>query len=186
MPYMKAISGHFGLAGARRYLERSGRALAHDYLGFDAHVIANDALLSLRYAVRPPTVAPCPARAARNVPQAPFVRHGLSPGRSLLLPWVASGSAPAHKPTSRLRACKIWIRTDKPSSLRFVRTNHLALAHARGRTRREIDSLPSKRRRANPPVADWPREPASTCGATARDRHRPRPARRCGRAASSA
>ena len=42
MPYVKAISGHSGLAGARRYFERGGRALAHDYLGLDAPVIGED------------------------------------------------------------------------------------------------------------------------------------------------
>ena len=42
MPYVKAISGHSGLAGTRRYFEREGRALAHDYLGLDAPVIGED------------------------------------------------------------------------------------------------------------------------------------------------
>ncbi len=42
MPYVKAISGHSGLAGARRYFERRGRALAHDYLGLDAPVTGED------------------------------------------------------------------------------------------------------------------------------------------------
>lgn len=40
---------------------------------------------------------------------------------------------------------KIWIRPDKPSSLRFALLNHLALARALGgKARREIDSLPPK------------------------------------------
>ncbi|MGN0076585.1 MAG: relaxase/mobilization nuclease domain-containing protein [Parafannyhessea sp.] len=34
MPVIKAISGHTGLAAARRYLERDGRALARDLLHF--------------------------------------------------------------------------------------------------------------------------------------------------------
>ena len=34
MPAIKAISGHTGLAAARRYLERDGRALARDLLHF--------------------------------------------------------------------------------------------------------------------------------------------------------
>ena len=42
MPYVKAISGHSGLAGARRYFERGDRALAHDYLGLDAPVTGED------------------------------------------------------------------------------------------------------------------------------------------------
>jgi len=51
-----------------------------------AHVIVNDVLSSLRYAAKSRVVALCPARAARNVPQAPLARPGLSPGRSPLLP----------------------------------------------------------------------------------------------------
>jgi hypothetical protein len=42
MTYVKPISGHTGLAGARRYFERDGRALAHDYLELDAPVIGED------------------------------------------------------------------------------------------------------------------------------------------------
>jgi hypothetical protein len=42
MTYVKPISGHTGLAGARRYFERGGRALAHDYLELDAPVIGED------------------------------------------------------------------------------------------------------------------------------------------------
>lgn len=34
MPAIKAISGHTGLAAARRYLDRDGRALARDLLHF--------------------------------------------------------------------------------------------------------------------------------------------------------
>jgi hypothetical protein len=42
MTYVKPISGHTGLAGARRYFERDGRALAHDYLELDAPVTGED------------------------------------------------------------------------------------------------------------------------------------------------
>jgi hypothetical protein len=38
MPYIKPISGHTGLAGARRYLTRKQRALAADYLNLDAPI----------------------------------------------------------------------------------------------------------------------------------------------------
>ncbi len=36
MPVLKPISGHTGLAAAQEYLERGGRALAHDYINLDA------------------------------------------------------------------------------------------------------------------------------------------------------
>ncbi|MCH3968635.1 MAG: relaxase/mobilization nuclease domain-containing protein [Atopobiaceae bacterium] len=39
MPYVKAISGHTGLGGARRYLEHDGRALAKDFIELAAPVI---------------------------------------------------------------------------------------------------------------------------------------------------
>lgn len=42
MTYVKPISGHTGLTGARRYFERDSRALAHDYLELDAPVIGED------------------------------------------------------------------------------------------------------------------------------------------------
>ena len=35
MPFVKPISGHTRLGAAQRYLERDGRALAHDYLNLD-------------------------------------------------------------------------------------------------------------------------------------------------------
>jgi len=62
-----------------------------------AHVIVNNTTLSLRYAARLPAVAPCSACAARNVPPAPFARPGLSPGRSLLLPWGRIRASPGSQ-----------------------------------------------------------------------------------------
>lgn len=42
MPYIKPISGHTGLAKAKRYLERDGRALASDFLNLDAPIEGHD------------------------------------------------------------------------------------------------------------------------------------------------
>ncbi|MGI6217842.1 MAG: relaxase, partial [Coriobacteriales bacterium] len=39
MTFIKPISGHTRLGGARRYLERDGRALAEDYLNMEAPIV---------------------------------------------------------------------------------------------------------------------------------------------------
>lgn len=42
MTILKPISGHTGLAKARAYLERDGRALARDFLNLDAPELPSD------------------------------------------------------------------------------------------------------------------------------------------------
>lgn len=143
-----------------------------------AHVIANDALLSLRLRscrqsrAKRATGTFRPSRAlAGEVPVAPMGRIRADPGSQ------------AHVTAACLQDMDSYGRTVVPPVCPYESSCPLS---ARGRARRETGSLPPRRRGANPPVADWPREPAAACGATARGRHRPRPARRCGRAASSA
>lgn len=85
------------------------------------------------------------ARDARNVPPAPFARLGLSPGRPLLLPRVASGPTPgsqAHSAAACLQDMDSSGQTVVPPVC--LPESSCPRAGARGVARREIDSLPPK------------------------------------------
>lgn len=84
VPILKPISGHTGLAKARDYLERDGRALAHDFLNLDAPELGGDGEL--------PTYGEFDWAEAMDATRAEFGNDTA---------WAAGGHAPTSTTSSR-------------------------------------------------------------------------------------